>query len=35
VRSISQKLGSQNRVQAVARAMSLGMIGAVTRESNN
>lgn len=27
VRSISQKLGSQNRVQAVARATSLGMIG--------
>jgi len=27
VRSVSQKLGSQNRVQAVARAMSLGMIG--------
>jgi DNA-binding NarL/FixJ family response regulator len=27
VRSISQKLGSQNRVQAVARAMALGMIG--------
>ena len=27
VRAVSQKLGSQNRVQAVARAMSLGMIG--------
>jgi DNA-binding NarL/FixJ family response regulator len=27
VRSVSQKLGSQNRVQAVARAMSMGMIG--------
>ena len=27
VRSISQKLGTQNRVQAVARALSVGMIG--------
>ena len=35
VRSISQKLGSQNRVQAVARAMSLGMIGVGMRESSN
>jgi LuxR family maltose regulon positive regulatory protein len=34
VRSISQKLGSQNRVQAVARATSLGMIGPGTAQSN-
>ena len=35
VRSISQKLGSQNRVQAVARAMSLGMIGAEMTDPSN
>jgi DNA-binding NarL/FixJ family response regulator len=35
VRSISQKLGSQNRVQAVARATSLGMIGPTTAAGTN